>query len=727
MTAPAHTFPLALPEGFDTEELKTLVPADMWEKDSTEAAILALRRSGKFDEEAYLHAYPDVRESGMGAVEHYVRHGAGEERTLAVAEKCARPKVSVIVPVYNNAQYLHECIDSIISQTLKEIEIIIVNDGSTDPVAVEILNEYARKDSRIKLIHKKNTGYGHTMNIGIDNATGEYIGIVESDDYITKDMYYILYNTAKKNMLTVIKSNTEEFYVKNTNKINFVKFPFFKTKEKYNKKINPRTNKYIFNNMILNQTGIYLNMFIKNNKIKFNESPGASFQDIGFYFQVFCFADYVYFIDKYLYKLRRSNSESSIYSKEKVFCAPCEFAFVYSFLKKAAIDNIFIDVFIMRKFISYNFTLNRIDKQYKELFLSHIKEEFRQLNNKNQINFKLWEKKYINIYKEMFCSEDHINAKETVTFSIIIACFNAEKFINRCLDSVLAQTYKNFEIICIDDGSTDNTPHILNKYNNISPQIKIISQKNQGAGNARNNGLSIAKGKFLFFLDADDFIDKSLLQKSYNKLNNSKLDFIVFGSKGCNHSNGKEICLDWSINKKFIPSIKPFNIDDVKNNKFRVFNWWVWDKIYRSEFIKKYQVKFTEYFRAEDLYFGMLAYIFAKQIDIIEEQLITHTMENNTSASMTRDKYYETPLVTLKMIKQTMLKNCCFEKYEDDFIKWLIRYLLWFSSTLTNEYSKKLKDKFTKYYYTYFNINKIKNYEDYEHSFDKFKKHFMIN
>ena len=97
-------------------------------------------------------------------------------------------KVSIIVPTYNVENYLVECLESIVNQTLKDIEIICIDDGSTDNSG-KILDEYAQKDSRIKVIHKENAGYGKAMNLGLDNATGEYIGFVDSDDFVGEDTY----------------------------------------------------------------------------------------------------------------------------------------------------------------------------------------------------------------------------------------------------------------------------------------------------------------------------------------------------------------------------------------------------------------------------------------------------------------------------------------------------------------------------------------------------------
>lgn len=115
-------------------------------------------------------------------------------------------KVSIVVPCYNVESYINQCIDSIISQTLRDIEIICVNDGSKDHT-LEILKEYASKDERIKLIDKQNSGYGDSMNMGMQAACGEYIGIVESDDFVDQRMFEVLYKVAHKHNADVVKSN----------------------------------------------------------------------------------------------------------------------------------------------------------------------------------------------------------------------------------------------------------------------------------------------------------------------------------------------------------------------------------------------------------------------------------------------------------------------------------------------------------------------------------------
>ena len=115
-------------------------------------------------------------------------------------------KVSVIVPVYNVEKYIGKCIESILAQTLEDIEIICIDDGSTDRSG-SILDTYASKDARVRVAHRTNAGYGAAMNAGIAMAEGEFIGIVESDDRIADDMYETLYNMAQLHQLDMVKSD----------------------------------------------------------------------------------------------------------------------------------------------------------------------------------------------------------------------------------------------------------------------------------------------------------------------------------------------------------------------------------------------------------------------------------------------------------------------------------------------------------------------------------------
>ena len=124
-------------------------------------------------------------------------------------------KITVIVPIYNAGQYLEKCIDSIINQTYTNLEIILVNDGSTDNSGA-ICDEYAKKDSRIKVIHKENGGLSSARNAGLDIASGEYVSFVDSDDWIEKDMLEVLYNACTSNDAELSCGGRYDVYPKST-------------------------------------------------------------------------------------------------------------------------------------------------------------------------------------------------------------------------------------------------------------------------------------------------------------------------------------------------------------------------------------------------------------------------------------------------------------------------------------------------------------------------------
>ena len=127
-------------------------------------------------------------------------------------------KVSILVPVYNVEAYLPKCLNSLIGQTLQEIEIICIDDGSTDSSGT-ILDEYAAKDKRIRVVHQKNGGYGKAMNTGLHLAQGEYIGFVESDDFAATEMFVQLYQAAVKYRAQIVKSNYYRYWENPNEKI----------------------------------------------------------------------------------------------------------------------------------------------------------------------------------------------------------------------------------------------------------------------------------------------------------------------------------------------------------------------------------------------------------------------------------------------------------------------------------------------------------------------------
>lgn len=293
-----------------------------------------------------------------------------------------KPLVSIVVPLYNQEKYLKECMDSLVNQTLKNIEIIVVNDGSTDS-SLSIAEEYQKGDDRIKIIDKTNSGYGNTMNLGIDAATGEYIGIVEPDDFIDLSMYEELYIKAKSKNLDLIKSDFYRFVTDEKGEYVLDYIQIDKAKKFYNKILNPEENLDVFRLVMNTWSGIYKTDFIRNNNIRHNETPGASFQDNGFWFQTFIKANRVFFLDKAFYKNRRDNENSSVKSKGKVYCFTEEYKYIYDLIEK--IDptkrDMFLKPYFLKLFHNYNFNLCRIDPSFREQFISYISNQFKEFRD----------------------------------------------------------------------------------------------------------------------------------------------------------------------------------------------------------------------------------------------------------------------------------------------------------------------------------------------------------
>ncbi len=318
------------------------------------------------------------------------------ERTAAMmAEKGGfevtdmRPKISVIMPCLNSMEYLEECLSSVLGQTLQDIEIIVVDAGSTDGT-VEYIEAQAKQDPRISLIHSEKKSYGYQLNLGMDHARGEFMAIVESDDYIVPDMYERLYGLAKRNTLEVVKSDFSRFTGDKDNRT-FAPASVLKDEKKYNRIKNVRTDTSIFNAYVLITPAIYSLAFLRKNHIRANESPGASYQDNGFWFQVLMHADRMWFYPKPLYMLRRDNPNSSVKSKGKVYAMCDEYDFVRSLIgDNPEAVRMFAPYVARRRFITYRFTMERIADEYKLDFMIRFAQDFRKLRDAGELRGSLF-------------------------------------------------------------------------------------------------------------------------------------------------------------------------------------------------------------------------------------------------------------------------------------------------------------------------------------------------
>ena len=301
-------------------------------------------------------------------------------------------KVSVIMPVYNVERYLGEALESAMTQSLQEIEIIAVDDGSTDNSGI-ILEEYAQKDSRIKVIHKANTGYGHTMNVGIDAAQGEYIAVLESDDKMLPDMLQNLYMVAGTLGAEIVRGDWIRFYEQDGEIVEEVKNSCHKGM--YYKVWNPKDMEpALFGCCMMSWSGIVCKDLLDKYHIRHNETPGASYQDNGFWFRMLCHAEKIVYIDQPGYLYRGDNPNSSVRQTENLFAMNEEYSYIYSYVKTRPELQGFLPVFWMLKYRNCLFTLRRIRAEYRKLYAKHMKEEFVAAKNKGELDKRFFPKKH---------------------------------------------------------------------------------------------------------------------------------------------------------------------------------------------------------------------------------------------------------------------------------------------------------------------------------------------
>ncbi|MDO5539800.1 MAG: glycosyltransferase [Eubacteriales bacterium] len=304
------------------------------------------------------------------------------------------PKVSIIIPTYNVEMYLDQCMESVQRQTLQDIEIICINDGSKDS-SLSILQKYAENDARIIIIDKENGGYGKAMNMGLDRATGEYIGIVEPDDFVPLNMYEDLYKVASENDLDFVKADFYRFTTEENGNMNQVYNHLDKSGLYYNQVYNP-SEMPILTKFIMNTwSGIYRRKYIEENHIRHNETPGASFQDNGFFWQTFIYAKRAMFLDKPYYMNRRDNPNSSVNSKEKVYCMNIEYDHIRDIFMQKENKELwekFKGYYNLKRYHNYMFTITRISDVFKREYVERIAAEFRRSNDLGELDMSLFTK-----------------------------------------------------------------------------------------------------------------------------------------------------------------------------------------------------------------------------------------------------------------------------------------------------------------------------------------------
>ena len=312
-----------------------------------------------------------------------------------------KPKVSIIVPIYGVEKYLEQCVDSILAQTLKEIEIILVDDGSPD-ACPQIIDAYAKQDKRIVALHQENGGYGKAVNHGIEKAGGKYIGIVEPDDWIEPDMYETLYNDAEKYGVDIVKGTYYEVLDKADG--SYKRQPAFFMQE-----IMPPHNPFnIYEYPMPLQrhasiwAALYRTDFIRKYNIKMLEQNKGRYADQNWRFETLMQAQSIYWEEKPFYNYRIFNENSSSHKKNN----PDDVFEIYDalevFMNKHSLEYAQIREYLYIEIFRHMFwNLERVDKKYRKYCLEKIHKKFQNMLPSVVENSDLFGKEEKRIFKDM--------------------------------------------------------------------------------------------------------------------------------------------------------------------------------------------------------------------------------------------------------------------------------------------------------------------------------------
>lgn len=286
------------------------------------------------------------------------------------------PKISIIVPVYNVENYLKQCMDSLLNQTFSDFELICINDGSTDS-CLSILEDYAGRDARIRLISKENEGYGKTMNRGLAEARAPYVGIVESDDFAKPEMFEKLYAAMAEHPVDLVKCNFYKYTTEDGEDIDYSReYP----EGIYGQVLEPIDHPALYMAHSSVWAALYDKRFLDVNGIRFNETPGASYQDIAFHFKVLSCAKKMSVIRDALLYYRTDNLMSSVYSPYKVYCICDEIHAAEQYVRgqDGERQKKLWPILMKKKFYDYRWNWKHLAAVFQFAFFEKMVSEFRE-------------------------------------------------------------------------------------------------------------------------------------------------------------------------------------------------------------------------------------------------------------------------------------------------------------------------------------------------------------
>lgn len=450
------------------------------------------------------------------------------------------PDVTVILPIYNASPFLRECLDSVAAQTLENIEVLCVNDGSTDD-SLSIMREYEAADARFRVIDKPNGGYGHSVNRGLSEARGEYVAVLEPDDFVEASMYEDLIAAsflADGPRAQIVKSSYWEYYdfgdgrpyVKAPNLMNCM------PKEEFEFTVTSHWEVLYHHPSIW--SAIYQRDFIEEKGIRLIEPKGAGWADNPFFFETMLQASSIVWVPAAYYYYRQTNPEAS--SNLKDFHLPFDrLRDLRGVLERLNVTDPHILVcFYNREFSYIGTVINEVGfpEADSEVY-SLIKETLASMDRSVLYGAKRGiHKEFLAYYEDVMGIKSHeIHNHHEVAdpkFSIVIGMRNARAALWRTLNSVVRSSFHELEVICVNCSSKDRSASIVREFSNKDGRVKLLETSYTSITDGYNAGLEHARGTYVMFIEPGMELPEDMLSNlSSGLLTCGDVDLAVFGKK----------------------------------------------------------------------------------------------------------------------------------------------------------------------------------------------------
>lgn len=532
----------------------------------------------------------------------------------------AIPAISVIIPMYNAEKYVGECLECFLNQTFQNFEVIVVDDCSTDNSRAVVESYREKFGGRLNIYsNEKNSGAGVTRNIGLLFSRGKYIYFMDADDLILLNSLEKMYTTAEKFNAEIV--NMRGFYMmrEDAQELYPVQLKSVVSDEEeflIDDDLAWRTEKMIDGNFYDTVSlRLFLRDFLIDKRIFFPENVKRC-EDVVWKYGSLLLAKRIVHLPFVNYFYRMAPNSLTRQKRTPAEYINSRMTTIIDGIKY--IDGIINRVDFLRQNPQYRYAIfdEFMNDMFKRLFVQSNKRKWSAVAIYEAVKQEFGEKldRYDILVAEL-CSLIDAQQREldeqprnikggsfmaiTPAVSVIIPMYNAERYIAECLDSILLQTFQDYEVIVIDDCSTDTSLEIVESYlEKFGGCLKIFRvDKNVGVGAARNKGLNLSRGEYVFFMDADDLLMLDGLEEMHTLAKSAYADVVDCARFYKMSDNGKELlAVDYEIPKlSGMNSLMEESIDwRIKNLLANKSCLNVWSKFLRRDFLIENELFFPE-------------------------------------------------------------------------------------------------------------------------------------